>query len=444
MSNYKFSRLAAFALFFLVLVFGSYAQSKIKLNSNHPEAEYFTLGDTNEENPVRIGVGNVEIKLAKDSKNRVMVTKSGYEPVIAEFPRTEKWDKENLILLENRLVQLEVDHEDATITFGEISLTGNAAKIVIPKNETVSLMVSKQGYAPKELVFHNKPDMEQPPVSLQVSLKNRIVDLDVNLSDAVITVDGANPQTGKGEILVPFGSCVEVVIARDGFLDVVKEYCSNADSAPPIAQKIVMEDRVVTFAVSPADASITVNGQMEGIGTHEVNLLKGKCFNVEIRREGFMTFTKNYCNQGKLDDLPVVEKLSMVEDEAYASSVATEIANSRVPLTIKKSISSSDAWKILISIITREFDVLETVDFNAGYLISAWEYDEFNKGDRTIRNRVIITNSGSTNENNYAVKFVSQLAEGKVDARDDAKFKDWNRMLKKYHELMDEIELRLQ
>jgi hypothetical protein len=278
-------RVSAIGLLFLALVSEAFAQSKIKLRSNHPDAEYFRLADFSEENPHKIGVGSVDLKLEKDSKNRVLVTKLGFEPVISEFPRTEKWGKEHIILLENRMVQLEVDHADATITYGEESLIGNTAKIIIPKNETVTLQVAKQGFVPQNLVFHNKRDMDQPPV---------------------------------------------------------------------------------------------------------------------------------------------------------------QFANSRMPLSIKTSISSSDAWKILISIITREFDVLETVDFNAGYLISAWEYDEFNKGDRTIRNRVIVTNSGSTQENNYSVKFVSQLAEGKVDVRDDTKFKDWNRMLKKYHELIDEIELRLQ
>jgi len=90
-----------------------------------------------------------------------------------------------------------------------------------------------------------------------------------------------------------------------------------------------------------------------------------------------------------------------------------------------------------------EFDVLETVDFNAGYLITAWKYDVFNEETMTIRSRVIITNSGNTSENNYSIKLVSQFGNGKPDELKVTDFKDWNRILKKYYDIMGEIEMRL-
>jgi hypothetical protein len=90
-----------------------------------------------------------------------------------------------------------------------------------------------------------------------------------------------------------------------------------------------------------------------------------------------------------------------------------------------------------------EFDVLETVDFNAGYLITAWKHDSFNDQTFTARSRVIITNSGNTSENNYSIKMISQYGNGKPNELQDTDFKDWNRILKKYFDILDEIEMRI-
>lgn len=446
MTNFKFSFQYIFLLQFVFLVNNAVSQSKIKLGSNHPDAEFYALQDTNDDNPVKLGVGSIELKLEKNGMNRVLVSKEGYEPVISSFPRTEKWDKEHMILLENRLIHLEVNHEDAKIFVEDGEEFVGHTSLIVPKGQTRKIHVSKRGYLTKSFVFENKPNGIDPPIIQKIHLKDRVVALEVNHSDAIISSDQNIYPNGKGDIIIPDSECVEVLIEREGYVSQKREFCNTPESEnlPPFFQKVILEEREMAIQVIPNDANIFINDELEAFGNHVITLPKGKCIMIEIIKEGYISYKNNYCNQGKLEDMPISESISMVVDEAFMVSVESEKANSRVPLTIRKSVSSSDAWKTLISIITKEFDVLETVDFNAGYLISAWQYEEFNKGERTIRSRVIITNADSNEESNYAIKLISQYVDGNVEVRENANFKDWNRILKKYHELFDEIELRLQ
>jgi len=434
---------ALFLLFFLAYL-PVMGQGKIKLISNHPDARFSKVDDGDKF--TALGEGEISFKLDKNSQNKVMVAKEGYEPVYLEFPKTEKYEKELTVLLLNRMVEVETNHADASVTVGDKVLGNGHSKIVIPQGETIEVMINKSGYVSRKAVYYNSPDKDIPPVKEFFELKDRFVQLDVMPGEVRYFVDGEELEGKVAGIIVPFDKCVELKLVKDGFADVTQNYCNMTGSEvfPPVLQKLKMEDRVVKFDVQPVDAAININGTAQAFGQYALLVPKGRCMKVEVLREGYVSHVQTYCNQNENDKLPVVESLALVEDEAYHASVYTDKVNHRIPLTVRKSMSSADAWKILISIITRGYDVLETVDYNAGYLITAWQYDTFNKGGKTIRSRIIITNSGSTTENNYAVKFVSQHGEGEPTNIEDSKYADWNRLLKKYHELLEDMEIRLQ
>ena len=435
-----------FFLLFILTDLQGYGQGKIKLVSNHPDARFSKIDDADMAKFTALGEGEISFKLDKNSQNKLLVTKEGYEPVYLEFPKSEKYEKELSILLLNRMVEVESNHADAAVMVGNKVHGNGLSKIIIPQGETVEVSINKPGYVPLRAVYYNSPDMEIPPVKQFFELKDRFVQLDVLPGEVRYFLDGQELQGKVTGITVPYDKCVELKLVKDGYADVTQNYCNMTGSEvyPPILQKFKMEDRVVKFDIQPADAAISINGAAQGYGQYALLVPKGRCMKVEVIREGYMSFVQTYCNQNENDKLPVVESLALTEDQAYQASVYTDKVNHRIPLTIRKSMSSPDAWKILISIITRSFDVLETVDFNAGYLITSWQYDTFNKGAKTIRSRIIVTNSGSTTENNYAVKFVSQYGEGEPIDIEDSKYVDWNRLLKKYHELLEDMEIRLQ
>jgi hypothetical protein len=433
------------SLFILSLPINLQAQNKIKISCNHDDAIISKVDDASDATLTRLGIGSVDFKLEKDSKNKLLVTKEGYEPVYVEFPKTDKYEKEHLVLLENREVIIESDHEDAMIFSGDAHVGTKTAKIIIPKEESVTVFVNKSGYVTQKFEFHNKPDKESPPITQIVSLKDRIVNLENIPQGALVAVGDQEPLPNITKIEVPFGKCVEITISKEGYAEIKKEYCNilGSNNQPPISQKVAMEDRVIKITVSPEDATIALNGKMEGFGNLEILINKGKCQRITVTKEGFITFSKNYCNQTNGESLPILEEVNLQEDEAFNVSLPSDKINTRLPLETKESLSSAEAWKILISIVTMEFDVLETVDFNAGYLITAWKHDSFNDQTFTARSRVIITNSGNTSENNYSIKMISQYGNGKPNELQDTDFKDWNRILKKYFDILDEIEMRI-
>lgn len=431
----------------LYLPFQVIAQNKIKLVSNHADAVFSKMDDNDFNKFTQLGEGEISFKLDKNSINKVMVAKEGYEPVYLEFPKTEKYEKEMSVLLLNRMVAVETNHEDATVQIGDQILGKGKSMVVIPEGKMAEITINKSGYVSKTATYYNSPDKDVPPVRELFELKDRYVQLDVNPQADTYLLDGQELQEGTTGIVVPYDKCVELKIVKKGYADVVQSFCNkaNGDASPPIIYKAKLEDRVVKFAVMPADAAIQVNGAAQAFGQYDMLLPKGRCLKVEVSKEGFVSYVHTYCNQTEADDkLAIVENINLIEDEAYLASIYTDKVNHRIPIAVRKSLSSADAWKILISIITKEYDVLETVDFNAGYLITSWEYDGFNKGSKTIRSRIIITNSGSTTENNYAVKFVSQTGDGDVASLDDNHYTDWNRLLKKYYDLLEDMEIRLQ
>lgn len=423
------------------------AQNKIKLVSNYSDAQFSKIDDSDLNKAIQLGQGEISFKLDKNSTNKLRVAKEGFEPVYLEFPKTEKYEKEMSVLLLNRMVEVETNHEDAIVLLGDHVLGNGRCKVIIPVGETAEVSINKSGYVSKKATYYNSPDKDIPPVKEFFELRDRYMQLDVNpKADSYILNGQSLPEEAHG-IVVPFDECVELKIVKAGYADKVQTFCNQtgSDIYPPVIHKAQMEDRVVKFSVQPIDASVQVNGTAEAYGKYDLLVPKGKCIKVEVSKEGYISHIKTYCNQSETDeDLPIKENLILNEDGAHLASVYSDKVNHRIPISVRKSMTSADAWKVLISIITKEYDVLETVDFNAGYLITAWQYDGYNQGSKTIRSRIIITNSGSTTENNYAVKFVSQTGEGEAANLDDNKYTDWNRILKKYYDLLEDMEIRLQ
>jgi len=445
--NFDFRLICLLLISTIAFSFQASAQNKIKLISNHSDAVFSKMDDNDFSKFTPLGEGEISFKLEKNSLNKLMVAKAGYEPLLLEFPKSEKYEKELRVLLVNRMVEVETNHEDATVQIGDQILGRGKFNVIIPEGQMAEITINKSGYVSKKATYYNAPDKDVPPIKEIFELKDRYVQLDIKPKADTYLLNGEEMQEGTTGVIVPYTKCVELKILKKGYADVVQNFCNmeGGENSPPIVYKAKMEDRVVKFAVMPADAAIQVNGAAQAFGQYDMLLPKGRCLKVEVSKEGFISYIHTYCNQTEADDkLAIVENISLIEDDAYHASMYTDKINHRIPVAVRKSLSSADAWKILISIITKEYDVLETVDFNAGYLITAWEYDSFNKGGKTVRSRIIITNSGSTTENNYAVKFVSQIGDGDAVSLDDNQYTDWNRLLKKYQVLLEDMEIRLQ
>jgi len=417
------------------------------LTADHSDAKFILLNDYDDSDKQELGTGTVELKLEKDSKNRVKVIKPGYQPVIKEYNKDLNWDKEQRISLTTRQVDITAEPFDAEILVDGRVIGTKAIYLYIQKDRFLTVEVKKPGFATATKVYYNQPDKETPPMKDHFILKDRQIRLEVMPADATVSANGISLGKGNQDVRVPFGDCVTVTVTKEGFVNYEKVLCNKeGDPEPPVRDKAVLEDRLVKITTAPNDASIEIAGKRVGNGSYELKVPKNACVEVRVNKDGYVRYVKNYCNQANMQEPPVADFLEMQVDEAYTSSVSSDLANVRITVPVKEGITAEESWKILSSIITGYFDILETVDYNTGYLTTAWQVQNFQSS--IIRTRVIVSTGGNTDQIAYAVKLVSQEAfldgQNSVTVKDDEKFEDWARILKKYDGLIQEIQARLQ
>lgn len=197
--------------------------------------------------------------------------------------------------------------------------------------------------------------------------------------------------------------------------------------------------KVVKFTVSEPDAKIYVDGKMMGSGQLEILIPPYACVNVKVEKLGYLLGLIEFCNKPGITPPPKTYFYQMEKDDAYDATEATDVAN--VDIEIKTTKKEDEAWKLLSQIITTYFDVLEVTDKNTGYLRTAWVVQTFKQ--KTIRTRIIVK-LASTDPLAYKIKLVSEVAgASQVSVKSDELFKEWDRILRKYKEVIHEAQTRL-
>ncbi|MFC5626344.1 PEGA domain-containing protein [Algoriphagus winogradskyi] len=443
----KYKNLLTLSLLFLFSASLSFSQ-KLQITANHSDAKFILLNDYDDSDKQELGTGAIEYKLEKDSRNRIKITKPGYEPVIKEYNRDLKWDKDQYVSLDARRVEITAEPYDAEILVDGRVIGSKAIYLIIQKDRFHTVEIRKAGFAPISKSYYNSPDRETPPSKDYFELKDRQVRLEVIPADGVVTANGVSVGRGNQDIKIPLNDCVTVTVNKDGFVEYTKVFCNKPDTdpEPPVREKAQLEDRLVKITTNPNDAIIEIGGKTVGTGSYDLKVPKNGNVEIRVKKDGYVRYVKNYYNQANMQEPPVTEFIEMNVDEAYTSSVSSDLANVRITVPVNTVHTSEEAWRILSSIITRYFDILETVDFNTGYLTTSWQVQNFQSS--IIRTRVIVSSGGNSDQLAYAIKLISQEAyldgQNQVTVKDDEKFEDWARILKKYEGLIEEVQARLQ
>jgi len=198
---------------------------------------------------------------------------------------------------------------------------------------------------------------------------------------------------------------------------------------------------IIKVNCSETDARIFANGNFVGVGSAEITInYPGKVL-VEAKKTGYITTetTIYYDNKHSKPDEKQAYMLTMVVDESWNASTTSDQANRDVE--IKTSKTEDEAWRLISEIVTSAFDIIETSDKDAGYMRTSWAVQNFNQN--TVRTRVIIKSAG-TEPLKYKIKIVSEdSGMPQTSVKDDEKFKTWDRVLKKYSGLIEELQTRL-
>lgn len=430
-----------FFLLALFLVTFSFAQSKIDIVANYQDAEIFKMNGNEVLKPA-LGTGSVKLSLSSKESNKIVVKKEGFQDLIKEFPKSQKWPKTVNVLLEARLVKITATPFDAQIFVDGNFVGTKAFDVIIPKDGNLTLEIRKKGFKSITKTYFNKSGAQDPPISENFQLKDRIVRVKVLPADAEILANKKPVGIGFSEIIIPENECVVVQIVKEGFLPEEKVFCNKEnDVEPPFDAQFLLKDRLVKVESTPNDAEIKVDGKIVGIGSYDLKVSENNCVEIIVSKESFLTVRKNYCNSKDYQQPPYRDHIQLVEDEAYKTSISTDLANVNFTVVVNPKISEDEAWKLISTIVTTEFDVLEVVDKETGYMRTAWQVQSFN-GKSTIRTRVFVK-LGDSNPLKYVIKISSERADGLVSVKDDQEFEEWNRILKKYQNIIEEAQSRL-
>jgi len=206
-----------------------------------------------------------------------------------------------------------------------------------------------------------------------------------------------------------------------------------------ISQEVFAGKKIIMLSTSENDAEIYIDGKLMGKGNAEVVVLKNSCVTVQVKKVGFLTETISFCNKKNHADPPKSYYFQMERDDAYDASVQTDIAN--IDIELKTDKSEIEAWKLISMIITSYFDVIEVTDRETGYLRTSWEVKTFKQN--TIRTRMIVK-LGTTDPLSYKIKLVSEESfSPNTSVKSDEMYREWDRVLRKFQNVIDELQSRL-
>ena len=197
--------------------------------------------------------------------------------------------------------------------------------------------------------------------------------------------------------------------------------------------------KTIVVSASEEDAKIYKNGKYIGSGQVEIVIVSNSCATVEARKVGFLTQKVKFCNNKYSAKPPKTFFFEMKRDDSYDASIRSDIAN--LDIELKSSKDEKEAWKLISQIVTSYFDVIEITDRETGYLRTAWVAQGFKQN--TIRTRLIIKQASSS-PLVYKMKLVSEYsgAAGTSIKRDE-QYREWDRVLRKYSNIISELTTRL-
>jgi hypothetical protein len=206
-------------------------------------------------------------------------------------------------------------------------------------------------------------------------------------------------------------------------------FAPNELSAKVKSKKIVIN--------TENDARIYVDGKLVNNTSTEIKVAAYAQVNIRVEKVGFITQERNYINDGK-HTLPSTDYIKLEKDDAYENSMVTNLANQDID--VRTNHDEENSWKLINRIITGYFDVIAVTDKATGYMCTAWVVKSFKAA--TIRTRLIIK-TGNTDPLTYKAKLVSEIAPPGVSASSDESFRNWDRLLRTFENVVPELQSRL-
>lgn len=442
-------------LFLFTLTFIStniFSQKNITITTTPADAEIFAKYTTGEKKIGEKGVA--KLILAKKTSMTIIVRKEGYVDVVKVYNNISGGTLDDKIELIDRVIKINTNPSDAKIFINNIEVATSKYNLILKRGETANIEVKKKGFVTKSKIVQNKSEIDIPASSYVFTLEDRLINITTKPIDANIYIDDKKVAEGNTEAIIPMNNCIKVKIEKSGYSPLEYIYCNKeTEVATPSSVELILKERLVAINASMEDAKILIDGKEVAKGSFNLKIPEGKCTEVQIKKESFMTQKLDICNKKDYQEPEPVYSIKMVEDDAYRESEQSNIANINFAVQINPTITRQDAWQTLASIIQSKFDEIESIDGSTSYLRTNWaakEYRYTTSGyvldNIIVRTRVIVTNGG-TNPIKFNVKIQSEISIpdcSNLNPQNDQCFESWPRILRKYNDLISEIQRRLQ
>jgi len=166
-------------------------------------------------NGVDIGSNSTWIDVRKDQTITVEVKKAGYYTKSVMYHNRSGMDilpVNEIVMLPDLSMMVKTSPADVDITVNGKKMGAVHMEVVIPVNNCITVTYSKEGYETIEKTYCAKEGMPSPPISENVTLRDRIVAVRTTPADATIKVDGRDMAMGEYKAKINYNQCVEVII----------------------------------------------------------------------------------------------------------------------------------------------------------------------------------------------------------------------------------------
>ena len=388
-----------------------------------------------------LGTGRAEYRVRRSNTNTVIVTAEGYAKKEWTFVRNADYPTPVQLDLDTRVVDVKASRAEAEIFLNDIRVGKGEAKIHIGPDETATVEARLDGFWSASRTYSTNQNADAIPLQDDLIIADRMLVVNARPAKTKITADGEPKGENFAEIRLPMNACVEVEATAEGFVGKSEVFCNQERmDPPPRNHSFALTDRKVVVRTVPQTASILLSGRTVGIDEYTVVVPDSECVEVRVENSGFVSQNRSYCNQGSVQ-LPNIDVIELSEDEAFVGSQASDQANTNITIEVGEQRTFDDAWKIMSLIVLNAFDILEITDKETGYLRTAWAVERFEQA--TVRTRTIVK-QGDISPVKFVVQIDSEYSDDpEVSVNCDRCFRQWDRLLYQYEDIINEMIFRL-
>ena len=200
----------------------------------------------------------------------------------------------------------------------------------------------------------------------------------------------------------------------------------------------------VNVSSSESDAEILVDGKNVGKGSvANIPVNDNSCVTIKAEKPGYVTEEVTYCLKKSSPRPPLKKYFELKKDDSYEGSARMDNANTDMEIEISKKYNESEAWKISLNVITNYIYDIESNEKESGYLRTAWVFKTFPSANKVVRTKILVRQTNSS-PLKYKLRIISEIADGIITSvKEDDKFREWDRVLKKFSELPLEFQSKL-